>query len=289
MPVALITGASTGIGRDAALRLSSVGFKVFAGVRNDRDAASVEDDGLSPVIVDVTNGEQVAAAVLLVAEAGEGKIDLVVNNAGVAIPHPIETLTVEDLSHQLDVNVLGTHRVTRAALPYVIEAKGRIIMVGSASGRVAPPFMGAYVTSKFALEGYADTLRREVEDFGVKVCLVEPGQVKTPIWDKSTINADTIPDLPERYQERAKKMLVASGIAAKKGIDPSQVSDAIEHAATSSNPNARYGMPFQARVVSRFFPVLPEWIADKLVLREIDRLRTDKVDDELAQNAAVES
>lgn len=283
-PVLLITGASTGIGRDAAVRLASAGFDVFAGVRTDEDALSVKRDGLTPVMVDVTDDAQVEAAVATVAKAGGGKIDALVNNAGVAVPHPIETLTVDDLSHQLNVNVLGTHRVTRACLPHIIEAEGRIIMVGSASGRVAPPFMGAYVTSKFALEGYTDTLRREVEEFGVKVCLVEPGQVKTPIWSKSTINANTIPDLPVRYQERAKKMLVASRIAAKKGIEPSQVSDAIEHAATAGSPNARYGMPFQARVVSRFFPVLPEWIADKLVLREIDRLRTDKVDAELSQH-----
>lgn len=272
MPTAVVTGASTGIGRATARALAAEGLTVHAGVRSEDDASSVKEDGLTPLLLDVTEVESVEAAVAEVTEASGGRLDVLVNNAGIAVPNPIEALTDEDLFRQLDVNVLGVHRVTRRLLPAIIEARGRVVQISSISGRVAAPFLGAYATSKFALEGYSDALRREVAPFGVHVALVEPGQVATPIWDKSIPDEDALAALPERYRAKASALMASAKESGPNGLAPEEIAAAVVHAATAARPKARYALPRQDRIIGRILPVVPEAIADRLVSREIDRL-----------------
>ena len=270
MPIALVTGASTGIGAAAAAALQRAGFVVFASVRTDPDEEAVAERGHRPVRLDVTSDADVTRARDIV--AAEGRLDVLVNNAGIAIAAPVETLAPADLAHQLDVNVVGVHRVTHAFLPALIAARGRIVMISSVSGRIGVPFLSAYAASKHGLEGYADALRREMRPHGVTVVLVEPGQVATPIWEKSTPSDEEIAELPDRYRDRAVAIAAGARQGAAHGIAPEQVADVIVTAATSRRPRARYALPLRDRVLARLVPLLPESLTDRLIDRELERL-----------------
>ena len=263
-----ITGASTGIGLVTAKRMADKGWRVFAGVRKEEDAAAASDAGFDPVICDVTSDEQVAAAAEQV--TADQPLDGLVNNAGVAVGLPLEAVDPKDFEWQLAVNVLGPHRVTRALLPSLIDANGRVVNVGSISGRIGSPYLGPYVASKHALEGWSDVLRREVAPFGVNVSVIQPGAVKTPIWDKARDVEANLAALPERYREQAPGILeglVRSGN--ENGIEPEEVAAAIEHALTADRPRARYAMPFKHRVAARVIPALPAVLSDRIVAAEI--------------------
>ena len=174
--LALVTGASTGIGRACATHLAGLGFHVLAGVRDPADAP----DGLEPLLLDVTSESDVAAA----AERVGGELHALVNNAGIAISGPVEIVPVEEWRRLMEVNLLGQVAVTRALLPAILRARGRVVNMSSISGRVANPLFGPYAASKFALEAVSDALRREVGPHGVRVVSVEPGGIATPIWGK---------------------------------------------------------------------------------------------------------
>ncbi len=268
MQTALVTGASTGIGRASARALSTT-HHVWAGVRNDADAASVLADGLTPITLDITRPANVAAAVETIAAFGDGTLDVLVNNAGIAVPMPLESISDEDFAHQFEVNVFGLHRVTRELLPAIIAARGRVVMVGSIAGRVGFPIMGAYASSKHAVEGYSDVLRREVAHLGVRVAVIEPGMVATPIWEKSISGDDVVDALPERYRDLARKVRDRASNGPTTGIAPEEVAAAIVHAATSDRPRGRYALPTQERVIARLLPLLPETLSDALLRREL--------------------
>src|SRR5689334_6739039 len=172
----LVTGASTGIGRATALELARRGATVYAGVR---DPAAVDGLGLTPVELDVTDAEQVAAL-----STRLERLDGLVNNAGIAVTGPLEHLPLDEVRRQLEVNALGQLAVTQACLPALRAARGRIVNMSSISGRVAFPMFGPYAASKFALEAFSDSLRRELRGSGVDVVVIEPGGVTTPIWER---------------------------------------------------------------------------------------------------------
>lgn len=176
-PVALVTGASSGLGEALAAELASRGWKVAAGARRAEDLARLARDSVLPVELDVTDAGQVAAAVEE-AVAWGGGLQMVVNNAGWGLIGPVTELEPSDLHRQLDVNVAGVLRVVRAALPALVAASGgRIVNVGSVSGLAATPFAGAYCASKAALHLLSDALRMELAPFGVRVVVVQPGAV----------------------------------------------------------------------------------------------------------------
>ncbi len=185
-PAVLVTGASTGIGRATGLYLQARGFRVFASVRRETDAADLS--GATPVLLDVENAESIRAAADAVGAALEdGALQGLVNNAGIAVSGPLEFLEMSDLRHQFEVNLFGQVAVTRAFLPLLRRAKnGRIVNMSSISGRITAPLLGPYSMSKFALEAFSDALRRELSPFGLSVSVVEPGAIKTPIWDKAS-------------------------------------------------------------------------------------------------------
>ena len=173
-PTVLVTGAGRGLGHVAAVRLAASGWQVYAGVRNAADAQRMaEKPNVTSVIVDVTNEEHLAKLPSQLPE----RLDALVSNAGVAVGGPIETLTLDDLRWQLDVNVIGAVGVTQAVLPLIRKAHGRIVFISSTSGRVATPSLGAYGASKFALEAIGDSLRNELRPWGITVSLIEPGPI----------------------------------------------------------------------------------------------------------------
>ncbi len=210
MRAVVITGASGGIGRACALRLARNGFRVFAGYRKEADAASLADEAagqLEMLPIDVTDADQIASASSAVTDAvGADGLWGLVNNAGVAVPGPVESLPIDDLRRQLEVNLVGQVAVTQALLPSLRRARGRVLNMTSVGGRVGTPFMGAYHASKFGLEGISDALRRELAGVGVDVCAIEPGSIATAIWDRGREHADgVIAGMPAAAREALRR------------------------------------------------------------------------------------
>ena len=272
----LITGASTGIGEATALHLDSLGHRVFAGVRKDADGERLVKASragqLVPVQLDVTDDDGIADALEEVADTTGGSLDGVVNNAGVAIGGPLEFIPLDEFRTQMEVNVTGLLAVTQMALPLLRPATGRIVLVGSMSGRLAVPMTGAYSASKFALEALADTLRMELAPWDISVSLIQPGAIKTPIWDKGRAQVDTMTD---RYSEEALE-LYADGIETvvrgideqdEAGIPPLKVAEAVERALFSARPRTRYAVGTDAKVATMLVRALPDRAKDKLVAR----------------------
>ena len=213
--VVLITGASTGIGKAVALEMRRRGWRVFATVRKGSDALDLTKAGrgmIEPLVMDVRDNASITRAIATIQQRA-GRLDALVNNAGIAVPGPLEMLPAEKLAEQLDINVVGVHRVTRAALPMLRVNKGRIVMISSVMGRTAMPFAGPYAASKHALEGYTDALRLELKG-SVKVITIAPGSVVTPIWDKTFANevGDAVSEAyPRAELERLLRFYYKSG------------------------------------------------------------------------------
>lgn len=265
-PAALVTGASTGIGRACALYLDRKGWKVFAGVRRAEDGERLRARATAPleaVILDVTSEESIiAAAAAIEASRGDAGLQGLVNNAGIAVASPIEFVAAEDLRHQLEVNVTGQVAVTRALTPALRTGQGRIANMSSISGRMALPLLGPYAASKFALEAISDALRVELAPQGIRVAVIEPGAVRTPIWDKGIARADEVratlpPEAFEQYGEAIERLEAAARHAAKSGVPPGRVAKAVYHALSSRWPKARYLVGRDARIgalAARFLP-----------------------------------
>jgi NAD(P)-dependent dehydrogenase (short-subunit alcohol dehydrogenase family) len=292
VPLALITGASTGIGRATALRLSASGWTVLAGVRDPAagerllaDARPGAGGRLLPLSLDVTDAEQVAAARGQVDEeaaragsSSRGGLDALVNNAGIGVGGPLELVSADDLRRQFDVNVFAQVAVTQALLPALRRAAtpkgtgGRIVFVSSIGGRVAMAFTAPYAASKHAIEAFGDALRVELRSSGVRVALVEPGSVSTPIWDKGRAEAERVvipPELQGAYGKIPAAMGKVLEDTARRGVPPEQVAATIERALTSPRMKARYmvGRDAKAMLIAR--RLLPDLVFDRVARRAL--------------------
>jgi NAD(P)-dependent dehydrogenase (short-subunit alcohol dehydrogenase family) len=272
----VVTGASTGIGRATALHLDRLGFRVFAGVRREPDAESLRRDGsprLEPVRIDVTEAKSLAAAAARVAgETGDAGLAGVVANAGIGLGGPLEFVPLDDLRRQLEVNVVGVVATLQAFLPAVRRARGRVIIVGSNSGRLAAPFAGPYAASKFAVEAIADSLRVELRPHGVQVALIEPGAIATPIWDKTQRYADeAMAQMPEEakrlYAEGLATVLRSLEQSARGALPPERCARAIEHALTARRPRTRYPVGAEAWISTLVARFVPDRIRDRLITK----------------------
>lgn len=274
---ALVTGASSGIGRATALRLANDGFEVFAGVRSAEDAESARSAGLHALLFDVTDHASIDVAAAEIAEAtGDRGLAALVNNAGIAVPGPVEHVPPARWREQLEVNVIGQVAVTQACLPLLRRGGGgRIVFVSSIGGRVAIPLNGPYVTSKFAVEGLADSLRREVADQGVGVIVIEPGAIATEIWGKAVEDSERmraeIGDAGmRRYGELISSVMSSvDEFAAGNAVPPEDVAAKISHALTSSRPRARYVIGRDAKARALAARVLPDRVMDSLIARAL--------------------
>jgi NAD(P)-dependent dehydrogenase (short-subunit alcohol dehydrogenase family) len=262
----LVTGASTGVGEACALRLDRLGHRVYAGVRTEEHARLLlqrGSDRIVPVFLDVTDQGQIDAAAKQIADDG-GRLDGVVNNAGIARGGPLEYLPLETWREQLEVNVLGPVAVTKAVLPFIRAARGRIVFIGSIGGKVATMLMGPYAASKFAIEAIGESLRGELHPWGISVSVVEPGAIKTPIWEKGRQEADRLERaLPEEARTRYARHIAAirKGIEMqdRRGASPYKVAAAVEHALYSTRPKTRYLVGTDARVQA----LLVRWLPDR--------------------------
>ena len=237
----LVTGASTGIGRNIVERLAAEGYFVFAGVRKDKDLEALDAiDNVKAVRLDVTSQEDVDAAVQTVKQEGKGLYGLI-NNAGVAVIGPLSQTPDSDLHFVFGVNIGGVVRVTRAFAPMIIESKGRIMTTGSISGVLSSPTLGVYSMSKHAVEAFTDSLAGEMAEHGVSVSVIEPGNYKSKIRRTTVQRAqekmeaagvELTDEQSERFDSTAERELALK--------EPDEVSDAFMHALTSDEPKRRY-------------------------------------------------
>ncbi|HET7053361.1 MAG TPA: SDR family oxidoreductase [Solirubrobacterales bacterium] len=274
MKSVLITGASTGIGRATALRLDRAGWRVFAGVRKEADADSLcagASERLLPLMLDVTDAAQIAtAAERIGSDAGEGGLDGLVNNAGIGLLGPLETLPIEDFRRAIEVNLIAQVAVTQTMLPYVRAARGRIVFVSSVGGRMAMPFGSPYHAAKFGLEAVADSLRRELRPWGIEVVSIEPGSIDTPIWARANRAAEEIaartPAAQEAlYGSMLERFDAAVGRTASRGIPPERAARTIARALTSRRPRTRYPVGTDARTQMLAARFLPDRLLDRAI------------------------
>ncbi len=268
----LVTGASTGIGEATVHHLKALGFDAIGAVRKDEDAERLEGRGVRTVRIDVTDADQIAAAR---DELGDLALAGLVNNAGIAVAAPLEFLPMDKLRQQLEINLIGQAAVTQAFLPALRRARGRIVNVSSIGGRVGLPLVGAYNASKFGLEGLSDSLRRELRPQGVDVILIEPGGVKTPIWNKGRELADdmlenVLPEAERLYGRMVEKVRSETAkIETERGIEPAAVAEVIGTALTSSRPRTRYLVGNDAKLRAAMARVLPDRVMDRLIGRAL--------------------
>jgi NAD(P)-dependent dehydrogenase (short-subunit alcohol dehydrogenase family) len=272
----VVTGASTGIGRATAFYLDRKGYRVFAGVRKDEDAKSLQEESserLSPIKIDVANADSIAAAKNYVEEAvGKDGLAGLVNNAGVGFGGPVEYIPLDDYRQSFEVNYFGQIAVTQAFLPLLRRAKGTIVNIASIGGRVASPFLSPYSGSKFALEALSDALRRELKPWGIEVVAVEPGSIATPIWEKAgeTATAATaaMPAEGKRlYGAQIKRFRELLQKTASGGIPPEKVAEVIHKAISSDRPKPRYLVGIDAKIAARMHGVLSDRAFDRMLAR----------------------
>jgi len=277
----LVTGAATGIGERCALRLVQQGYRVFAGVRNQEAGERLREAAgprLHWLLLDVTDGAMIARAGEIVRAVQEDQaLAGLVNNAGIAVGGPLEYLPVERLRTQLEVNVIGLHAVTQAFLPLIRKGRGRIVHIGSIAGRLASPFTGAYAASKHAVEALTDALRLELGPEGIQVAVIEPGQIRTPIWDKGLAEFETIAsrineDGLARYRGRLLALQYIVQRARVHSLSPDAVIDAVIHALESPAPRTRYVVGGDARIRLWLSRLLPDRAMDALMHRAFARL-----------------
>lgn len=260
----LISGASTGIGRAAAVHLAMKGHTVWAGVRSSssfEDLKRAKIRNLEPVFLDVRDPKSVADALGLI-QKESGTLHGLVNNAGIAVAGPVEALSLEDWELQFDTNFFGLIRLTQACLPLIRESKGRVVNISSISGKMASPFLGPYASSKYAVEALSDSLRRELKPFGVKVSVIEPGPIATPIWEKSLESgtrrkAQMDQAILPLYEGRLNRLLASTEEYSRKADPVALVTQAIEHALLSRSPKTRYPVGrgiFAASMMARLLP-----------------------------------
>ncbi|HSJ06114.1 MAG TPA: SDR family oxidoreductase [Longimicrobiales bacterium] len=291
-PAVLVTGASRGIGEACVRRLVRDGWRVFAGVRTDAAAARLQSelgDAVLPVILDVTDPALIrAAASTIEADTGHDGLTALVNNAGIAVAGPLEFLPIDEFRRQLEVNVTGQIAVTQACLPLLRRARmsaprgqrdraGRIIFMSSVSGRSALPLLGPYAASKFALEAAADALRVELRPFGIRVVLVEPGVILTPIWDTSLASArragERMPAEAYTWYGRSLDGLAGMVESGMRGLPPESVAGVVARALAAPRPRARYVVGRDARARILMQTLLPVGVRDRIVAFAMKRLQ----------------
>lgn len=269
----LVTGASTGIGRATALLLAREGFTVHAGVRKEADGEALGPT-VTPIQLDVTDEGQIADAA-----ARLGRLDALVNNAGIGITGPVEFVPLDALRLQYEVNVFGQVAVTQAMLPMLRAAHGRVVTIGSVGSWITLPFGGPLCSSKHAIRSLNDALRMELRPFGVAAVLVEPGSIHTDAVDKLEDEVeprlDSLGAEGRRLYGAAYRAMTAAGLKEERsGSSPDVVARAVLHALTARKPRARYPVGKKSRLMSTLGRVVPQYRLDALRLRALGLSRT---------------
>ncbi|MBV8788351.1 MAG: SDR family oxidoreductase [Mycobacterium sp.] len=267
----VVSGASTGMGAATAKELAHRGFHVLAGVRREVDADALRADGIEPHILDVTVDAHVAGIADRIASDPHGRpLRGLVNNAGISVNAPVETLPIAEWRQVFEVNLFGHVAMTRALLPALRRSGGTVVNISSVGGKVVLPTYGAYAGSKFALEAVSDSLRRELGGQGIKVVVVEPGAVKTEMSDRGIANAERLraamaTDDLERYGDLVAAVSEQARSFGRDGVSAEAAAKVIARVATASRPRTRYTVGRDAAILVRLARVLPDRALDRVV------------------------
>jgi NAD(P)-dependent dehydrogenase (short-subunit alcohol dehydrogenase family) len=276
----VVTGASTGMGAATVKELARKGFHVLAGVRHEADAEALRGlgiEGIEPCILDITVESDVAAIADSVAsDPLHRPLRALVNNAGVAINAPVETLPMDEWRRQFEVNLFGHIAMTQALLPALLNNSGTVVNISSVGGKFALPTYGAYAGSKFALEAVSDALRREVSDVGIKVVVVEPGAVKTEMAERGIATAQGLEaNMTSAQRERYADITAAVAGQARSfnvtGVSAEHAATVIAKAATASHPRTRYTIGRDAAILVRITRVVSDRILDRIIRLNLRR------------------
>ncbi len=243
----LVTGCSTGIGYSTAQHLAENGFLVLAGVRKESDCDRLKEipTNITPAILDVTDTGAIDAVTNLIEDTYAHSFYGVVNNAGVMYPGPLEVIEMDQMRREMDVNYFGVVALTKQLLPIIKRVRGRIVNMSSMNGRMAMPAVGSYSATKFALEGFTDALRMEIAQTGVTVSLIEPGQIKTSIFNKalevhSNLNSNLREEHVKEYGPLMKAVEMGMEMGNNSSTDPLQVAQIVHVALSEEKPQHRY-------------------------------------------------
>ena len=271
MPSVLVTGAGRGIGKSIVEHLAARGWDVIAGVRSERDAAAVtalDPQRISSVILDVTDAGHIAALNGSLPE----RLDAIVNNAGVVVTGPMETVTPDEWRKQLEINVIGQLAATQAVLPRLRKSRGRVVFISSVNGRLSMSLIGAYCASKFALEAAADALRMELRPWHIGVAIVEPAQTSTDIWHTADdmveqAVATVTPEQRDLYARHIAGMKKMIPVSQKMAVPAQRVSAVVEEALTARRPRARYVVGAGPKLQVALMTNLPALARDRVLRR----------------------
>ena len=273
-PVVLITGSSTGVGAACVARLAAGGWTVLAGVRRMEDGEALEGrikGDVRPLLLDVTDPAAIDRARETVREVcGSRGLRGLVNNAGVPLSGPFELVSMEQWREHLEVNLLGAVAVTRAMFEHVRAGRGRFVFVGSQAGRIALPGTSAYSAGKHGLEAITEALHHELAATAMRVALIEPGHVDTPLFSKAGDDLTRLADQLEHVDRMEYRHLVPATRAYiraghKLGMNPERVARLVEHALSAARPRRRYLVGFDARLLGGVVARLPDPLRDRTV------------------------
>lgn len=271
--IVIVTGASSGIGAATARELARRGFHVLAGVRRDRDADTIREVGIEPLIIDITNPDHIQALVARVRGDPKGRaVRALVNNAGIGVNVPFEAFAMDDWRRLFEVNLFGHVAVTQALLPALIRSKGRVVNISSVGGKVAMATYGPYAATKFALEAVSDSLRREMAPFGVGVVVVEPGAVRTEMPGRAIATAHELalamtPEQSQRYGALVHAIIaqITSHTTSGSGVPADVAAKVIAKAITARKPRTRYTVGRDAALITRLVRFLPDRTLDRVI------------------------
>lgn len=276
--LAVVTGASTGIGRATAQRLAADGFHVLAGVRKASDGDRIRTAGIEPVILDITDQADIdALAEHALNDPQSRPLSALINNAGIAINAPIEVLTMTDWRTQFDVSVFGQIALTKALFPALLKSQGRIVNITSVGGRVAMANYGAYSAAKFAMEAVSDSLRREVEATGITVVKVTPGAVSTKLTERGLATSSRITNTMTAAQHTRYDELTAAFTAqaegfARHGVTPAHAAAVISRAISDRKPKTRYTIGRDAAITNVIARIASDRFLDRYLRQQNERL-----------------
>jgi NAD(P)-dependent dehydrogenase (short-subunit alcohol dehydrogenase family) len=268
--IAIITGASTGMGAATARELARRGFHVLAGVRRDRDADAIKGPGIDPLIIDITNPDHIRALATRVHGDPQGRtVRALVNNAAIAVNAPVEVFAIDEWRRLFEVNLFGHIAVTQTLLPALIRSKGRVVNISSVGGRIAMATYGPYASAKFALEAVSDSLRREIAPFGVQVVVVEPGAVRTEMAGRAIAAAHELasimtPEQSQRYGGLVQAITAQAAWFTESGLSADAAAKVIAKAVTARKPRTRYTIGRDAALLTLSARILPDRILDRV-------------------------
>jgi short-subunit dehydrogenase len=269
--VALVTGASSGIGAATARRLHAAGYLVYAGARRVERMQQLAEASIRVRPLDVTNDSSMTGVIDEII-TDNGRIDVLVNNAGYGSYGSVEDVPLAEARYQLEVNLVGMARLTQLVLPHMRAAgTGKIVNVSSMGGHFGEPLGAWYHASKFAVEGFSDSLRLELHEFGIDVIVIEPGAIRTE-WGGGAVESAERYSGSSVYGSQVRAMRALYSHAERRGSQPEIVADVILKAITADRPRARYAVPFTAKAIIAAMNLVPDRLMDagrRAVMRRV--------------------